>query len=79
MKFRQAISEDFSLQDFKIVCRKLNVTFNDVALACQAKATRRYFHNHAPNKNFSPVMTYASVSERVDAAIGNYIIPALVR
>jgi len=54
------------------------VTFNDVVLACQAKATRLYFDHHNPNKNFSPVMSYMATSERVDATIGNCILAAFV-
>ena len=54
------------------------MTFNDVVLACQAKATRLYFDHHNPNKNFSPVMSYMATSERVDATIGNCILAAFV-
>ena len=78
MKANAVISKDFSLQEFKKVGRKFNVTFNDVVLACQAKATRVYFDHHNPNKNFSPVMSYMATSERVDATIGNCILAAFV-
>jgi uncharacterized protein (DUF427 family) len=78
MKADAVISKDFSLKEFKKVGKRFNATFNDVVLACQAKATRVYFENHAPSKNFSPVMSYMSTSERVDATIGNFILAAFV-
>lgn len=59
--------------------KPLGVTFNDVILACQAKAVRLYFEEKEPGKDFGPVACLMGLSERDNSEISNQVTGSIVK
>lgn len=57
----------------------MGYTFNDILVACWAKATRLYFEEKVPGKDFGPIGLLMGPSIRETPEIRNQVLTSVIK